>query len=111
MRYFRDGSSETLDNLPQKPTKHVIESTKLKIGYGALQLPANATLRTIIFGKGHARAQIIACIASWGTKDKLDQFEITRKRDRITLIKIYVFKSANLAVLGLFWHHPDYSLW
>ena len=29
---------------------------------------------------------------------------------RITLINIYVFKSANIAVLGVFWHPPDYYL-
>ena len=37
-------------------------------------------------------------------------FQITRKHDRITLINIYVFKSANIAVLGVFWHPPDYYL-
>ena len=51
------------------------------------------TLRIIILGKGHARAQIIACLASRGTRDKLHHFEITRHRDRITLINIYVFKN------------------
>ena len=35
------------------------------------------TLRIIILGKGQARAQIIACLASQGTRDKLDQFEIS----------------------------------
>ena len=34
------------------------------------------TLRIIILGKGHARAQIIACLASQGTRNKLDQFGI-----------------------------------
>ena len=61
------------------------------------------TLRVIIWGKGHARSQIVACQASRSIEDKLHQFEITRKRDRITLINIYVFKTANIAVLGLFW--------
>ena len=28
----------------------------------------------------------------------------------ITLINIYVFKSANIAVLGVFWPPPDYYL-
>ena len=42
--------------------------------------------------------------------DKRDQFEITRKHGRITLINIYVFKSANIAVLGIFWPPPDYYL-
>ena len=55
--------------------------------------PFFGTLRIIILGKGHARAQIIACLASRGTRDKLHQFEITRHRDRITLINIYVFKN------------------
>ena len=40
--------------------------------------------------------------------DKGDQFEITRKHDCITLINIYVFKSANIAVFGLFSRPPDY---
>ena len=31
-------------------------------------------------------------------------------RDRITLINIIVFKSANIAVLGVFGHPPDYYL-
>ena len=30
--------------------------------------------------------------------------------EMITLINIYVFKSANIAVLGVFWHPPDYYL-
>ena len=38
------------------------------------------------------------------------QLEITRKRDRITLINIIVFKSANIPVLGLLLHHPGRNL-
>ena len=68
------------------------------------------TLRIIILVKGHARAQIIACQASPSTRDTFHQFEITRKRDRITLINIIVFKSANIAVWGLFWHPPGHNL-
>ena len=59
-------------------------------------------LRIIILGKGHALAQIIACQASRSTANKLDQFQITRKHGCITLINIYVFKGANIAVLGVF---------
>ena len=68
------------------------------------------TLQAITLSKGHARSQIAACQASHSTADKRDQFEITRKHGRITLLNIYVFKSANIAVLGLLWHPPDYYL-
>ena len=36
--------------------------------------------------------------------------KITRKHDRITLVNIYVFKSANIALLGVFWHLLDFYL-
>ena len=46
-------------------------------------------------------------LALGSTGDTFHQLEITRKCDRITLINICVFKSPNIAVLGVFWHHPD----
>ena len=68
------------------------------------------TLRAITLSKGHARSQIDACQASRSTRDKLHQFEITGKRKRITIYNIYVFKSANIAVLGLILHPPHHNL-
>ena len=74
------------------------------------ELVPTKALRAITLSKGHARSQIVACQASRSTRDKLHQFEITRKRKRITIINIYVFKSANIAVLGLILHPPDRKL-
>ena len=86
MRFLAHGGSKTIDYLLQNLAKHFFfESSTLKIGWGALQLTTHAP-------------------------KKRDQFEITRKHDRITLINIYVFKSANIAVLGVFGHPRDYYL-
>ena len=68
------------------------------------------TLEALTLRKEHAGSQIVACQASPSTRDTFAQLEITRKRDRITLFNICVFKSANIAVLGFFWHHPDRNL-
>ena len=41
--FFGDGGSETLNNLLQKPCKtRICDSSTLKIGWGALQLPTQA---------------------------------------------------------------------
>ena len=68
------------------------------------------TLHAITQSKGHARSQIVACQGSCSTRDKLHQFEITQKRERFTIIDIYVFKSANIAVLVLILHPPCHNL-
>ena len=72
--------------------------------------PFLAPSRSLTLSKGHARSQIVACQASCSTADKGDQFEITRKHGRISLINIYVFKGGNIAVSSVFWHPPDYYL-
>ena len=64
------------------------------------------TLRFIFLSKEHARAQIVHCLASLSTSDQLEQLEITHTGSYSTLINIYVFKSANVAVMDLFWHPP-----
>ena len=60
--------------------------------------------------KGGFSLVMAASKPSPSTRDTFHQFEITRKRDRITLINIIVFKSANIAVWGLFWHPPGHNL-
>ena len=57
----------------------------------------------IILIKGHVGSQFVAWQVSLSSRDKLEQLEITRTRDGIPLINIYVFKSANIAILGHFW--------
>ena len=57
------------------------------------------TIQVKSLSKGHTQAQTTACIASRGTRDEHYQFEITRKRDHITLINIYVLEVQIL----LFW--------
>ena len=40
----------------------------------------------------------------------LNNLKSQGKRDRITLINICVFKSANIAVCSLLWHPPGHNL-
>ena len=68
------------------------------------------TLRALTLSKEHAGSQNVACQASPSTRDTFHQLEITQKRDRITLINICVFKSANIAAWGPFWHPPGHNL-
>ena len=93
--------------------KPKIDSTLINIyvfhGANIAVLGLFQTLWAITLSKKHAWAQIIACQASRSTRDELHHFEIIRKRDHITAINIYVLKSANIAVLGLFWHPRDHN--
>ena len=66
--------------------------------------------RALTLSKGHAHSQIVACQASPSTGNTFHQLEIIPKGDRITVLNIYVFKSANIAVLSLLLHPPDRNL-
>ena len=74
--------------------------------------PSHGVLGTasIFLSKEHARAQIVHCLASPSISDQLEQLEITHTGSDSTLINIHVFKSANVALLGLLWHPPGPNL-